>query len=84
MALNIKDDHADRLARQLAAATGETITRAIEVAVGERLERVQARSPGRSLADELDEVALRCAALPVVDERTDDEILGYAADGLPR
>jgi len=84
MTLNIKDPHADRLARQLAAATGETITRAIEIAVRERLERVKARTSSRALADELDEIALRCAALPVADERPADEILGYDSSGLPR
>lgn len=38
--LNIKDPEADRLARQLAEATGETITRAETIAVRERLARV--------------------------------------------
>ncbi len=82
--LNIKDPDADRLARQLAEATGETITRAVTIAVRERLARVTGRRTGRSLADELDEIALRCAALPVLDERSEDEILGYDAVGLPR
>jgi hypothetical protein len=39
MALNIKDDGADRLVRELAAETGESLTTAITVAVRERLER---------------------------------------------
>ena len=82
--LNIKDPEADRLARELARLTGETITRAVTVAVRERLERVGRRRPGRVLADELDEIALRCASLPIVDTRSEDEILGYDATGLPR
>jgi antitoxin VapB len=81
--LNIKDPEADRLARQLAEATGETITRAVTIAVRERLARVTGRRTGRSLADELDEIALRCAALPVLDDRSEDDILGYDATGLP-
>jgi antitoxin VapB len=36
------------------------------------------------LADDLDEVALACAGLPVRDDRPADEILGYDDDGLPR
>lgn len=84
MALNIKGSDGDRLARELAETTGESITRAIEVAVRERLERVRARRSGRRLADELDEIAQRCAALPELDGRSDDEILGYDASGLPR
>lgn len=84
MALNIKDAEADRLARELAAETGESITESVTVAVRERLERVRGRSGARRLADELHAIAQRVAALPPVDDRTDDEILGYDEHGLPR
>jgi antitoxin VapB len=40
MSLNIKNGEAERLARQLAAATGESVTRAVTVALRERLDRV--------------------------------------------
>lgn len=83
MPLNIKDPETDRLARELADATGESLTTAVAVAVRERLERVGDRPRGQDLAAELDAIALRCAALPVLDERTDDEILGYGEHGLP-
>lgn len=83
MALNIKDSEADRLARELAAATGETLTHAVTVAVRERLERVGPRPRDPRLADELDAIALRCARLPVLDTRADDEVLGYDEAGLP-
>jgi antitoxin VapB len=84
MALNIKDPKTDTLARELAQTTGETITEAVAVAVKERLERLRAGRRFRSLADELDEIALRCASLPVLDERSEEEILGYDLNGLPR
>jgi antitoxin VapB len=84
MSLNIKDPRTDTLARELARTTGETLTQAVTVAVSERLERLQAGRRPRRLADQLDEIALRCAALPVLDERSEDEILGYDAHGLPR
>ena len=84
MALSIKDAKADRMARELAHATGETITQAVTAAVEERLTRVRRRHRARRLADELDEIAKRCAALPVHDLRTPDEILGYDEHGLPR
>ncbi len=83
MSLNIKDPQTDRLVRELAQSTGETITQAVEVAVSERLDR-RAGRPSRQLADELDRIALRCAALPLLDTRSDDEILGYDEHGLPR
>lgn len=37
----------------------------------------------RGLAADLDAIALRCAALPVLDERSEEEILGYDEQGLP-
>lgn len=42
MALSIKTEEADRLARELSRLTGETMTDAITQAMRERLERVQA------------------------------------------
>ena len=84
MGFSIKNPETDRLARKLAAATRESLTQAITVALKERLERLGANRRGRSLADELDEIALRCAALPELDPRSADEILGYDEHGLPR
>ena len=82
--LTIKDAEADRLARELAARTGETITGAVRAALRERLDRIAAPRGRRPLADEIDEIAVRCAALPVLDDRPEDDILGYGGDGLPR
>jgi len=39
MGLNIKDEEAHRLARELAALTGESMTRAVTEAIREKLER---------------------------------------------
>jgi antitoxin VapB len=38
----------------------------------------------RSLADELDAIGRECAALPVLDARSPEEILGFDEHGLPR
>ena len=86
MALSIKDPEADRLARRLAKATGESLTRAIVEALRERLARIEKGRQARrhSLAEELDEIALRCAARPVLDARSAEEIIGYDEAGLPR
>lgn len=84
MPLNIKDADTHALARELAAATGETITKAVHVAIRERLQKVRARRTGRRrLADRLDDIARHCAGLPVMRERSADEILGYDERGLP-
>jgi len=84
MALSIKDPEADRLARALAKTTGETLTGAVVQALRERLIRVRRARAKRRLADELDEIALHCASLPVRDPRSADEIVGYDEQGLPR
>ena len=84
MALSIKHPEADRLARELASATGESLTEAIINALRERLRRESGRIRGRHLRDELHAIRTRCAALPVLDDRDADEILGYDERGVPR
>lgn len=83
MALSIKDPEADRLARELAARTGETLTEAVVVALRERLARETGRTRSVPLRDELAAIRRRCAALPVLDNRTAEQILRYDERGLP-
>jgi antitoxin VapB len=84
MALSIKAPEADRLARQLAATTGETITVAVIVAMRERLERQRRKQDDRqTLIAELMAIADHCASLPVLDTRSEDEIMGWDENGLP-
>jgi antitoxin VapB len=83
MAFSIKNDEADRLARTLAATTGESLTDAVLVALRERLQREEARRRF-GVADRLRRLAAEAAELPVLDDRPIDEILGYDAAGLPR
>ena len=82
MALSIKTEEADRLARELAEATHETLTEAVTTALRERLERVRSRQ-GADIVSRLDRLAAEYSALPVHDPRTADEIIGYDANGLP-
>jgi antitoxin VapB len=83
MALNIRNTEAEKLAEALARLTGETKTAAVTKALRDRLARVRRERGQRRLADELDDVALQCARLPVLDQRSDDEILGYDSTGTP-
>jgi antitoxin VapB len=84
MALNIRNPEAEKLAAELARQTGETKTEAVTKALRDRLARVRRERSGRKLADELEEIAIHCASLPMLDARTVDEILGYDEQGLPR
>jgi antitoxin VapB len=84
MALSIKAPEADRLARQLAATTGETITEAIIIAMRERLAREERRRRDiDTILEEVRAISHHCASLPVLDTRTDDEIMGWDENGLP-
>jgi antitoxin VapB len=85
MALNIKDSEADRLARELAESTGETITEAVLIALRERIARQRQKRPTpRSAREVLRDSRLRLARLPVLDNRTADEIIGYDETGTAR
>lgn len=83
MALSLKDPETDRLARAVAALTGETLTDAVRTALAERLERERLRrgQPG-DLAARLREIGEHCAALPDFDTRSPDEIVGYDETGM--
>ena len=82
MALSIKTEEADRLARELAEVTHETLTEAVTTALRERLERVRGRQRA-DIVSRLDRLAAEYSALPVRDSRSADEIIGYDATGLP-
>jgi antitoxin VapB len=82
MALSIKHPDADRLARELAARTGEGLTEAVINALRERLERTKRRTSA-GLSDRLMQIGRECAELPELDARSADDILGYGPDGLP-
>jgi antitoxin VapB len=80
MAISIKSEVADRLARDLADLTGESITDAVLTALSMRLEAERiSRSQRRSALD----LAAEFRRLQVFDDRSAVEILGYDANGLP-
>lgn len=84
MALSIKNPEADHLASELTQRTGESVTQAIIIAMRERLVRLQVSGTAYlSTADDLMAIGSHCAALPRLDERSADEILGYGAHGYP-
>jgi len=85
MALSIKDPEADRLARELAEVTGESLTEAVTNALRERLRhfRSDTRTEEQYLAD-VRRIIDDYKHNRVVDHRTADEIIGYDENGLPR
>ena len=83
MSLNIKSQLAEDAVRALTALTGESVTTAVQRAAEERLSRLRQAKPQGTLAAELLDIGRRCAALPDLDARTPEEILGYDEYGLP-
>ena len=85
MALSLKDPETDRLAREVASLTGETLTAAVRKALAERLERERLRRGAAvRLADRLEQLGKECAALPDLDPRSPEEIIGYDDTGMWR
>jgi antitoxin VapB len=85
MPLNVKNDEAHRLAKELAELTGESITEAVTGALRDAVAKARLRRHASTerLISELDEIARHCASLPVLDPRSPEEILGYDEQGLP-
>ena len=82
MTVLIKDKETDRLIRELAERTGETITEAVKNAVAQRLDATPLSE--REIAERkrrIAEIVAKASAMPTLDERTADEILGYNEQG---
>ena len=81
--LNIKDPKTHDLARQVAKETGETLTEAVNVALRERLERLQERGRTKKRVAAILEIGRQGAKMfpgPHVDHA---ELL-YDENGLPK
>ena len=79
MALSIKSERADQLARDLAALTGESITDAVVASLEARLQVERRRRRAIGLGD----IVERFRRLPVLDQSDPDDIIGYDENGLP-
>jgi antitoxin VapB len=84
MAISIKSLETERLARELASRTGESLTGAIQKSLEERLERLKQQRRSPWLSTQLEDILRRVDQLPILDSRTPDEIIGYDEHGLPR
>lgn len=81
--LNIKNPEARRLADELSAVTGESVTQAVTEAIRERLERQKRNKSKEGLAEKLLEIGRRWRSEPELDPRHPDDIL-YDEFGLPK
>jgi antitoxin VapB len=84
MALSIRNAKTEKLARELAAESGESITRAITQALEERLERLRGRCTTTDMVEYILRISKRCSEIPDQDQRSVEEILGYDSVGVPK
>jgi len=85
MPLNVKNEEAHGLARELAELTGTSITDAVTKALKDAVQKARLTRKAhvdRVLA-EVEEITAHFATLPILDTRSDEEILGYDENGLP-
>ncbi|MEW6184613.1 MAG: type II toxin-antitoxin system VapB family antitoxin [Thermodesulfobacteriota bacterium] len=83
MPLSIHNPRAEKLARELAAKSGQTITQAIINALEDRLLRIQGKKEPVDLAGEMLKIAHRCGRIPDKDSRNAEQILNYNQEGVP-
>jgi antitoxin VapB len=81
MPISIKNADVELLARAVADEAGESITEAVRRALEERLERIRGTRRAPTAFDSIMEISERCRALPDLDARPPDEVLGYDARG---
>jgi antitoxin VapB len=81
VALSIKSDKADRLARELATVTGESLTDAVTIAIEDRLARE--RRATRDVAGRLRRVREEMRTVPLLDEPEASSIEFALAESFP-
>ena len=79
--MSIRNPRAESLAREAARRTGRSMTDAIILALEDYLARLKSGVASGHLAEELLAIGRRSAALPDLDSRSADQVLGYAPDG---
>jgi hypothetical protein len=82
VSLNIKNPEVHEAACQLAKMNGTSITAAVLDAVRAELSRQEKQLRGGNEVQRMQEYTRRVSAMPLLDPRPDDEILGYGPGGL--
>jgi antitoxin VapB len=81
MPISLRNRRAEELAREVAERLGTSMTGAIVEALEEKLVRLEQGPVADSRLQEILRISMRCSTLPLLDERSEDEILGYGDSG---
>jgi len=79
VALIIKSEATERLALQVSGETGESVAEVIQKSLEERWERLKRQRKGQ-----IDDLLCRVDALPSQNSQSENKILGYDENGIPR
>jgi antitoxin VapB len=79
MALIIKSEATKRLALQISGETGESVAEVIQKSLEERRECLKRQRRGQ-----IEDLLCRVDALPSQNSQSENEILGYDENGIPR
>jgi antitoxin VapB len=82
MPLSIRNPYAEQLARQVSELTRENITQTIIKALENQLERLKGEKKTVDVKKQILSISKRCNALPDLDNRSEEEILGYNKNGV--
>ena len=84
MSLVITDPKAEQLALELAQRIGGSVPDAVVRALEAQLGSLKQTNTTDKTRDAILNIIARCRALPDLDARSADEILGYDKNGLPQ
>jgi antitoxin VapB len=81
MGISIKNPEAERKLRRVARLLGKSLTATVIELVDGKLREIDAKKDRERIHRAVDRIVRRVKALPVLDNRTPDEILGYNDKG---
>jgi antitoxin VapB len=82
MGVSIKSAEAERKLRRVSRLLGKSMTATVIELADNKLREIDAKKDRERKLRKVEEIVRRIKALPVLDDRTPDEILGYNKDGL--
>jgi antitoxin VapB len=85
MAMSIKNAEIESLAREIAGRRNISLTEAVRVSLQREAarDRVLPRNDNLAKLELLRNISMEAAALPVISDASEDEILGYDENGIP-
>jgi len=82
MGISIKSPEADRKLRRVARLLGKSLTATVIELADSKLKELEAKKDRARIHRAVDRIVRRVKALPVLDDRSPDIIIGYNKDGL--